>query len=76
MARALTSDRRQLSFPRPYFFHVTATIGVIGEFSYDRGCVETYFNFHLSRGWARVLRVVDRIEIDRFLRSNLKALSA
>jgi len=42
----------------------------------DRGCVETQLSFRLSWGCARDLRVVDRIEIDRFLRSNLKALSA
>ena len=41
-----------------------------------RGCVETQLSLQLSRGWARVLRVVDQIEADSFLRSNLKALSA
>ena len=39
--------------------------------TYDRVCVKTQLSFHLSRGWARVLRVVDEIEIDRNQRSNL-----
>ena len=38
--------------------------------------METQLSFQLSRGWARVLRVVDQIAIDRFLRSNLTALGA
>ena len=36
--------------------------------------METQLSFQLSRGWARVLRVVDQIAIDRFLRSNLTVL--
>ena len=40
----------------------------------DRGCVETQLSFQLSRGWARALRAVDQIEINRFLRSNLMFL--
>ena len=42
----------------------------------DRGRVKTQLRFYRLRGWARVLRVVDQIEIDRILRSNLKFLRA
>lgn len=41
-----------------------------------RGCVETQFSFRSSYGWALVLRAVDQIEINRFLRSNLTVLRA
>ena len=44
--------------------------------AYDRGCVETQFSFRSSYGWALVLRAVDQIEINRFLRSNLTVLRA
>ena len=38
--------------------------------------MKTQLRFYRLRGWARVLRVVDQIEIDRILRSNLKLLRA